>query len=99
MLHVPSAYGEPTPVTRALIEDGRRHLLLDGPVALGCKVRLLHGQADPDVPWETSLTLASRLRSTDVQVTLVKDGEHRMSRPGDLRLMLSAVAELTAPPG
>ena len=98
VLHVPSAYGEPTPVTRALIEDGRRHVLLDGSIALDCKVRLLHGQADPDVPWETALTLAGRLRSTDVRVTLVKDGEHRMSRPGDLALLLSAVAELTGRP-
>ena len=53
ILHVPSQYGEPTPVTLRLIEDGRRHLLLGGPIGLRCPVRLLHGQADPDVPWET----------------------------------------------
>lgn len=92
VLYVPSAYGEPTPITRALIEDGRRHLLLGGEIALDCPVRLLHGQRDPDVPWETSLRLAGRLRSADVQVVLVKDGDHRLSREGDLALLVRIVA-------
>ena len=96
VLHAPSAYGEPTPITRALIEDGRRHLLLRGEIALDCPVRLLHGQQDPDVPWETSLRLAGRLRSADVQVVLVKDGEHRLSRPQDLALLVRTVAALGA---
>ena len=84
---VPSQYGDPTPVTLKLIEEGRRHLLLDRPIPLGCPVRLLHGQRDPDVPWETALRLAERLESADVEVTLVKDGDHRLSRPEDLAVL------------
>ena len=87
VLMVPSAYGEPTPITLALIEEGRHHLLLGGPIPLACPVRLLHGQADPDVPWEMSLRLAAQIETADLQVHLVKDGEHRMSRPGDLALL------------
>ena len=94
VLHVPSAYGEPTPITRALIEDGRRHLLLQAPIALHCPVRLLHGQTDADVPWETSIRLAQRIEGADVQVMLVKDGGHRMSRPVDLALLRSVVVSL-----
>ncbi len=70
--------------TRALIEDGRRHLLLRGPIALDMPVRLLHGLADASVPWQLSLRLAERLQSRDVAVTLVKDGDHRLSREPDL---------------
>ena len=94
VLQVPSAYGEPTPVTRALIEDGRRHLLLSGGIKLRCPVRLLHGQADAEVPWETALRLARRIESGDVTVTLVKDGTHRLSRPGDLALLRAMTAGL-----
>ncbi|MEJ0015635.1 MAG: alpha/beta hydrolase [Acetobacteraceae bacterium] len=94
----PSQYGESYPITRALIEDGRRHLLLDAPIALDCPVRLLHGQADPDVPWETSLRIAERLTGTDVQVTLVKDGDHRLSRPQDLALLHRTLAPLLQEP-
>ena len=93
-IYVPSQYGDPTPITRALIEDGRRHLLMAGPVPLDCPVRLLHGQGDPDVPWETSLRLAGCLTSADVQVTLVKDGDHRLSRPADLLLLRRLLAPL-----
>ncbi len=96
VLPIPNPYGEPTPITRALIEDGRRHLLLGGEIALDCPVRLLHGQCDPDVPWETALRLAGQLRSTDVQVVLVKDGDHRLSRGQDLALLLRTVAGLEA---
>ena len=94
ILHVPSQYGEPTPVTLRLIEDGRRHLLLGSSIGLRCPVRLLHGQADPDVPWETSLRLAGRIEGSDVQVILVKDGEHRLSRRGDLALLCGALIPL-----
>ncbi|MGH7043131.1 MAG: alpha/beta fold hydrolase [Acetobacteraceae bacterium] len=87
VLHVPGQYGPPTPITRALIEDGRRHLLLDAPIPIRCPVRLLHGQADPDVPWETSLRLAALITGSDVRVILVKDGDHRLSRPADLALL------------
>ena len=90
-LDVPGRYGPPTRITRALIEDGRRHLLLGAPVPLACPVRLLHGQRDPDVPWEVALRLAGRLTSADVQVTLIKDGDHRLSRPEDLALLCRVV--------
>lgn len=87
VLMVPSRYGSPYPVTRALIEDGREHLLLGAPIALDCPVRLLQGQLDPDVPWEMALRLAERLTSPDVRITLIKDGDHRLSRPTDLALL------------
>ena len=88
----PSEYGEPVPITHGLITEGRQHLLLGGPIALICPVRLLHGQADPDVPWETALALARQLQSPDVQIVLVKDGDHRLSRPEDLALLLGLLA-------
>ena len=94
ILRVPSQYGEPTPVTRALIEDGRRHLLLDNPILLDCPIRLLHGQADPDVPWEMALRIAERATSNDVQILLIKDGDHRLSRPEDLALLQRTLAAL-----
>jgi pimeloyl-ACP methyl ester carboxylesterase len=82
-------------ISRALIEDGRRHLLLRGPIDLRCPVRLLHGMADPDVPCSTSTRLAERLTSADVTVTLIKDGDHRLSRDRDLRRIFAAVEELS----
>ena len=93
-IEAPSAYGPPQLVTRALIEDGRDHLLLGGRIALNMPVRLLHGQADPDVPWETALTLARAITGADVRVVLVKDGDHRMSRPADLALLAGLVGGL-----
>jgi pimeloyl-ACP methyl ester carboxylesterase len=94
ILHVPSEYGGPYPITRALIEDGRTHLLLHAPIAIDCPVRLLHGQRDPDVPWETALRIAEQLTGPDVQVHLVKDGDHRLSRPQDLALLIRTLAPL-----
>ena len=99
VLHLPSQYGDPTPVTRVLIEDGRTHLLLTGPIALHCKVRLLHGQADPDVPWDIALTIADQVAGPDVQVTLVKDGDHRLSRPQDLVLLRRILGPLLGQDG
>lgn len=91
----PNPYGpEPTPMHPGFWADGQAQLLLDGEIALDCPVRLLHGQQDPDVPWAVSLRLAERLRSADVQVTLIKDGDHRLSRDADIALLLRAVADL-----
>ncbi len=68
--------------------------MLGSEIALDCPVRLLHGQNDPDVPWDVSLRLAARLRSADVQVVLIKDGDHRLSRDGDIALLLATLARL-----
>lgn len=99
ILRIPSQYGDPMPVTWALIEDGRAHLLLESPILLDCKVRLLHGQADPDVPWELALRTAERLVSPNVEVTLIKDGDHRLSRPRDLALLCWTLGMLLIPNG
>lgn len=96
---VPSAWGGPFPITRGLIEDGRRHLLLDAAIPLACPVHLLHGQADASVPWETALRIAERLTGGDVRVTLVKDGDHRLSRPADLELLAQTVLSLVGQDG
>ncbi len=88
-------YGpEPTPTHAAFWADGQAQRLLGGGIALTCPVRLLHGQRDPDVPWELALTLAEQLHSDDVQVTLIKDGDHRLSRDGDIALLLRTISEL-----
>jgi pimeloyl-ACP methyl ester carboxylesterase len=90
----PSRYGEaPYPITRELIEEGRQHLLLDGMIETGCPVRILQGVQDPDVPWQHAVDLTARLAQDDVVLTLVKDGDHRLSRPEDIERMLAAVAE------
>ena len=92
----PSQYGDgPYPITRALIEDGRRHLLLDRPIEIGCPVRILQGVLDPDVPWRHALKLVSCLAQDDVVLTLVKDGDHRLSRPEDIERLLRVVDELS----
>jgi pimeloyl-ACP methyl ester carboxylesterase len=81
--------------TRALIEDGREHLLLGRPIPIGAPVRLLHGMRDESVPWRLSLDLAERLASRDVAVTLVKEGDHRLSTPADLALLAHTLDALT----
>jgi pimeloyl-ACP methyl ester carboxylesterase len=90
----PSQYAEaPYPITRGLIEDGRKHLLLGGLIETGCPVRILQGVKDPDVPWQHAVDLSSRLARDDVVLTLVKDGDHRLSRPEDIERLIAAVAE------
>ena len=94
-LEIPSDYSEePTIFTRALIEEGRRHLLLSAPIGIRCPVRLLHGMADPDVPYRMSLELAQRIAGEDVRVTLIKNGDHRLSRADDLALLGATIEEL-----
>jgi pimeloyl-ACP methyl ester carboxylesterase len=90
----PGQYGAELIITRALIEDGRDHLVLGGPIPVAGPVRLLHGQQDAEVPWETALAIAERVTAQDVRVILVKDGDHRLSRPQDLDLLTATVAEL-----
>lgn len=90
--HRPSPYSDaPYPITRALIEDGRRHLLLGQTVRSHCPVRILQGMRDEDVPYRHALTLIEHMAGDPVTLTLVKDGDHRLSRPQDLALLFEAV--------
>ena len=97
----PSEYGDPYPITRTLLDEGEQHMLLrDGrTVPISAPVRLLHGQRDPDVPWQVSMRLAEAVAGEDVQVVLVKDGDHRLSRPQDLALLRQTLAALLAENG
>jgi pimeloyl-ACP methyl ester carboxylesterase len=91
----PSAYGgDPYPVTDRFIEEARAHLVLRGPIPITCPVHLLHGQRDPDVPWQTALRLAERLESADVTIELIKAGDHRLSTPRDVARITAAVQRL-----
>lgn len=94
VIYAPSDDDAPLPITRGLIEEGRRHLLMGAEISLTCPIRLLQGQRDADVPWQTALALADRIAGEDVQVTLIKDGDHRLSRPADLALLLDVVEAL-----
>lgn len=97
---LPSDYADgPYRISRRLIEDGRRNLVLRGPIALACPVRLVHGQRDASVPWQTALKLAECLASSDVQILLVKDGNHRLSRPHDLQRLCAVLDDLIAAVG
>jgi pimeloyl-ACP methyl ester carboxylesterase len=92
----PSQYGDgtPYPITRTLIEEGRNHLLLGGGIDVGCPVRILQGAQDPDVPWKHAFALAHRLPADDVVLTVIQDGDHRLSRPQDIARIIAAVAEI-----
>jgi pimeloyl-ACP methyl ester carboxylesterase len=91
----PSLYGDPYPITRALLEDGARWSILGSePVPIAVPVRMLQGGEDPDVPWRHALELALQLKSEDVVFSLIKDGDHRLSRPQDIARLLDAVAAL-----
>src|SRR5262249_94420 len=83
---------EPYLITRGLIEEGRSHLLLDHMIETGCPVRILQGVQDPDVPWQHAVELSARFAQDDVVLTLVKDGDHRLSRPEDIERLLAAGA-------
>jgi pimeloyl-ACP methyl ester carboxylesterase len=97
-LRLPSQYGtEGYVYTRTLIEEGRRHLVMRAPIPLSCPVRLLHGMRDPDVPWRTSIALAEKLESRDIAVTLVKDGDHRLSTEENLALLARTLEPLLTP--
>jgi pimeloyl-ACP methyl ester carboxylesterase len=88
----PSAYSdEPTIITRALIEDGERHLFGHAPIEVGCPVHVIQGMQDPDVPWTHATALMERLAFDDAVLTLVRDGDHRLSRPEDLERLIRAV--------
>lgn len=90
----PSLYGEPYPITRQLIEDGRRHLLLPQGLDLDCPLRILHGDKDTDVPWQHGLRTFDAIRSPDAQFFLIKDGDHRLSRDQDMLAIHRAAENL-----
>ena len=90
----PSDYGDPYPITRALIDEGRAWSILPGPVAIDVPVRVLQGGRDPDVPWKHALALHEALSTHEKVFTLIDDGDHRLSRPQDLARLLAAASEL-----
>jgi pimeloyl-ACP methyl ester carboxylesterase len=96
-IFLPSDYSAaPYPITRRLIEDGRNHLRLAADLPIDVPVRLMQGMNDPDVPWQTALAIAARLTGADVQLTLIKDGDHRLSRDQDLDLLFRTLARLSS---
>ena len=100
VIRLPTDYDDqPYVITQRLLDEGRNHLVLRGPIALSCPVRMIHGLADADVPWRQSVHLADALQSEDVHLTLVKDGEHRMSRDQDLAMLDAAVCAVSAGEG
>tara|TARA_R110002020_G_scaffold37828_5_gene113992 strand:- start:46 stop:837 length:792 start_codon:yes stop_codon:yes gene_type:complete len=93
----PTPYGpDPNVYTRALFEDGRNNLVLDGLIDTGCPVHIIQGMADPDVPWRHALRLVEHLPSENVTLTLIRDGDHRLSREEDIARILAAVDTLAA---
>lgn len=90
----PSDYGDPYPITRALIEDGKRWSILDAPIAFDGPVRILQGMQDPDVPWEHAERLVGAMTSEDLVFTLIKDGDHRLSRPQDIARLKATCADV-----
>jgi pimeloyl-ACP methyl ester carboxylesterase len=90
-----SAYStEPTPITRALIEDGRRNLMFDGAINAHAPVHILQGMQDPDVPWQHAMTLVEHLAGDCVTLSLIKDGDHRLSREEDIQALITAIANI-----
>jgi pimeloyl-ACP methyl ester carboxylesterase len=87
-------WGKSVPTTKNLLDEGRNHLLLDHPIPLDIPVHLLHGQRDEDVPWQLSMQVMETLTSSAVEVTLVKDGDHRLSRPQDMEILKDAVLRM-----
>jgi pimeloyl-ACP methyl ester carboxylesterase len=93
-LERPNPYGPaPTVYTRAFWSSGEANRIMFGEIAVDCPVRLLQGQRDPDVPWVRTAQLATMLRSSDVRCTLIKDGDHRLSRDADIALLVNAVED------
>ncbi len=97
--YLPSAYGDPYAITKHLIEEGRAHLLTGHPFDPGCRVRILQGMRDPDVPWRHALALVDLLDGADVELTLIKGGDHRLSAPADLQRLTATIATLVGRAG
>ncbi len=93
----PSQYDDEAPYiyTKNLIDEGNRHLLMENPQTIGCPLRILHGMQDPDVPWRFSLELTEVLNDEDIVLTLVKDGDHRLSRDQDIARLIAIIEALS----
>ncbi|TAL33050.1 MAG: alpha/beta hydrolase [Alphaproteobacteria bacterium] len=98
VVYLPSAYGDPYPLTRRLFDDAKQFLLLKKEIPVACPVRIIHGRQDADVPWRKSEKIRERLAAEDVKITWVPDGDHRLSRAQDLRLIDETVKELASMP-
>lgn len=92
----PSDYGDPYPITRDLIADGKQWALLDAPIDLTCPIRILQGMQDPDVPWQHAFRLVEALKSEGLVFSLIKDGDHRLSRDQDIERLVATCGELAA---
>ena len=90
----PSAYGEPYPITKALLDDGAKWSIIPGPIPLNKPLWILQGGRDPDVPWRHALALSEAVVSEDAVFTLIRDGDHRLSRPQDIARMIATIEEL-----
>ncbi len=99
VMHAPNMWEEPYPISKKLLDEGAKHLLLDGEIDLTCPVRLIHGMLDEAISWEISLKITSVLKGDDVHLTLVKDGGHRLSRDADIELIIQAAEELAVEAG
>jgi pimeloyl-ACP methyl ester carboxylesterase len=93
-IEIPSDYGPPFPITQRLIEDGAEHCVLSRSIPFDGPVRLIHGKADPDVPWTHSVRAMETLDASDARLTLIKDGDHRLSRPQDFAVLAATLDEL-----
>ncbi|MEI6440650.1 MAG: alpha/beta fold hydrolase [Alphaproteobacteria bacterium] len=91
----PSAYGEAYPITKALLDDGAKWSILPGPIPLNIPLWILQGGRDPDVPWRHALALSEAVVSEDAVFTLIRDGDHRLSRPQDIARMIATIEELS----
>ena len=94
MFYRPSNYGDPYPLTRALFQDAKNHLLLDKRSVYPCAIHILHGKADPDVPWQKSERIMEQSMAPSIRVTWIDDGDHRLSRDQDLKLLDDTVVEM-----
>ena len=95
LVYMPNSYGDPHPLTKQLFDEARSHLLLHKKIPVNCPVRLIHGKRDPDVPWQKSEKIRQQLAAPDVKVIFVEDGDHRLSREEDLKLIDQTLAELS----
>ncbi len=94
VIHRPSEYGEPVPLTAKLLEDGANHLILKSGLDAICPVRILQGDADPAVPPQHGWKVYEAIKSHDVTLTLIKGGDHRLSTPGNLSLIRETALRL-----